>query len=669
MRSAGRIYADRELASAVFEVAREVLAAETSPTGVYPDHVVSPPPLEGNPALARLVGRGELDEAATLALRVLVLAEIDRGVHRVLRRLSAGEALAGTPVDGLITVLEGLGIDPVVALRALRPDQSLVGRGLVEIIDPGVPPLSQRVTVPTNIIDFVVTGEAPPPPPPFSVEVGRSLASLCPLPMREGREGEDADIHLRRVFDLGFERAPIWLVGVPGSGRRTLLAAVAAEQRKQLLCVGQADLQVLARRGGIVSRMWREVLLREAIICIHDAAPSVEVGGPEESVRNVTVDANLVALASTLVAARLPVVFCSSQSPPVHAFDHPLQVVHLAPARRADALALWQRDLPDSDAVLELASRFRLPPGRIVRAVDAARAQAESHGRPVSPADVTRAISVGVSQQVSVLGTLIEDTQTWDDIVLPAEPLESVRELVARVRHRTQVLDQWGFRGKLSKGLGVAALFHGPPGTGKTMVANLIARELHQDLYQVDLSRMVSKWIGETEKNLAKVFDAADGANVMLLFDEADSLFSKRTEVKSSNDRHSNAEVNYLLQRVERFEGVCILTTNLEKSIDAAFKRRLAFRVEFPMPDANERAELWRRMVPAMARVAPDVNFKVLAKNYELAGGNIRNALLRAAFLAADKGGAITMELLQRAVQLEYRDAGKLNAAGTIYAH
>jgi SpoVK/Ycf46/Vps4 family AAA+-type ATPase len=162
------------------------------------------------------------------------------------------------------------------------------------------------------------------------------------------------------------------------------------------------------------------------------------------------------------------------------------------------------------------------------------------------------------------------------------------------------------------------------------------------------------------------VFDAAEGAIVMLLFDEADSLFGKRTEVSSSNDRHANAEVNYLLQRVERFEGVCILTTNFERSIDTAFKRRLAFRIEFPMPDERERVELWRRMVPRSANVGRDVDYARLARSYELAGGNIRNALLRAAFLAADAGQPITMDILQRAVQLEYRDAGKLAATGSI---
>jgi ATP-dependent 26S proteasome regulatory subunit len=472
--------------------------------------------------------------------------------------------------------------------------------------------------------------------------------------------------HVRRLLATLDGHAPVWLVGVSGSGRRTLLAAVAAELGKRLICVPQASIASWTASQAIAS-MWRELLLGDAIICIHDAEPVVESGAPEQTVRSAVIDRGFIGLVGALVAARLPIVFSSTQTPPVHAFEHPLQVVQLDPVRRDDALKLWQSGLPNVAEIGDLATRFRLPPGRIVRAIAAARTQASTQQQAaITAGDVARAISLGVGQQVSVLGNLVEDTQTWDDIVLPAETLESVREMVARIRHRHHVLDQWGFRGKLSKGLGVAALFHGPPGTGKTMIASLIARELGQDLYQIDLSRMVSKWIGETEKNLAKVFDAAEGANVMLLFDEADALFSRRTEVSSSNDRHANAEINYLLQRVERFEGACILTTNFERSIDAAFKRRLAFRIEFPMPDARERTELWRRMMPTAAHVAPDVDYASLASSYELAGGNIRNAMLRAAYIAADLGEPITMAILQRAVKLEYRDAGKLGTSGSI---
>ncbi|NVB81741.1 MAG: AAA family ATPase [Kofleriaceae bacterium] len=655
------------IAPVVFEVARTILAAESSPDGVYTTDVIDAPLLEATPPYLGIISGAQLDPAATLVFRILVAAELDRDVHRVLRRLSAEPSAVGTPVDGVIAVLEGLGEDPVAALRALWPSAPLVGRGLVTVIDPALPPMSQQVTVPTRIVDYLMTGEPPAPPAPFVIEEPVPASSLCPLQVSRGPGATtDAAPHLRRLLAGLDGRTPLWLVGAPGSGRRTLLAAVAAELGKRLICVAQASLAGMTPRA-IVATLWRELLLRDGIVCVHDAEAVVEAGSPEESMRSAAIDQRFVGLVDTLVAAGLPVVFSSTQAPPVHAFDHPLQVVQLEPVRREDAVALWRRGLPEVPEVGDLATRFRLPPGRIVRAIAAARTQASAQElRTLRADDVIRAISLGVAQQVSVLGSRVFDTQTWDDIVLPADTKESVREMVARVRHRHRVLDDWGFRGRLSKGLGVTALFHGPPGTGKTMVASLIARELGQELYQVDLSRMVSKWIGETEKNLAKVFDAAEGANVMLLFDEADSLFGKRTEVSSSNDRHANAEVNFLLQRVERFEGVCILTTNFERSIDTAFKRRLAFRIEFPMPDERERTELWRRMMPSAAKVTPDVDYARLAASYELAGGNIRNAVLRAAYLAADENQPITMAILQRAVKLEYRDAGKLSSTGTI---
>ena len=654
----------RAIGPAVFAVAREILKAESSPDGVYSSEVSDPPILEATPAYLALISGAELDATSTLVFRILVAAELDRNLHRVLRRLSANPEASATPLDAVIAAVEGLGEDPVAALRAMWPNGTLVARGLVTITNPGVPPISQQITVPTRIVEYLVTGDVGGPAPPFVLEPALPVASLCPIPLRgQGAAGEAAP-QLRALLSRLSGRAPVWLVGPAGSGRRTVLAAVANELGKRLICISQASLASLPA-GAIVPSMWRELLLTDAIICVNDAEPVVDSGAPEQSVRNAVVDRSFVGLVDALVSARLPVVFTSVQAPPVHAFEHALQVVELDTVKSADAIALWRRGLPEVQDVVDLATRFRLQPGRIVRAIAAARTQAAATGNTaLTSVDVTRAISLGVAQQVSVLGTRVDDAQTWNDIVLPSDTRDAIAEMVARVRHRYHVLDQWGFRGKLSKGLGVASLFHGPPGTGKTMVANLIARELGQELYQVDLSRMVSKWIGETEKNLAKVFDAAEGANVMLLFDEADSLFSKRTEVTTSTDRYANAEINYLLQRVERFEGVCILTTNFERSIDAAFKRRLAFRIEFPMPSAQERVELWQRMMPKTASVSPDVDYAKLASSYELAGGNIRNAMLRAAFLAAEQGQSITMAILQHAVKLEYRDAGKLGTTG-----
>ncbi len=220
----------------------------------------------------------------------------------------------------------------------------------------------------------------------------------------------------------------------------------------------------------------------------------------------------------------------------------------------------------------------------------------------------------------------------------------------------------WGFERKLAYGRSVSALFSGPPGTGKTMVATLIAKKLGLELFRVDLSRVVSKWVGETEKNLGRAFDEAKRSQAILLFDEADSLFAKRTEVKSANDRYANLEVNYLLQRLEAYDGVVLLTTNAQSTIDDAFKRRLRFRVEFPMPDAEERARLWRSMLPSGAPVDIDINFDQLARRFEMAGGYIKNAVIRAAYLAAaTPRKRITQAIITLAATLEWEDMGNLS--------
>jgi SpoVK/Ycf46/Vps4 family AAA+-type ATPase len=216
-----------------------------------------------------------------------------------------------------------------------------------------------------------------------------------------------------------------------------------------------------------------------------------------------------------------------------------------------------------------------------------------------------------------------------------------------------------------STGRGITALFQGPPGTGKTMVAGALASELGIELYRVDLSRVMSKWIGETERNLGAVFSAAEESQAIILFDEADSLFGKRTEVRSSNDRFANLEVNYLLQRLDSFYGIAILTTNLGTSIDPAFKRRLAFRVHFPIPDEEQREQLWRAHLPPTLPAA-GLDLADLARRYPLTGGSVRNCVMRAAFLAAGEGATLSQEHLLRAVRLEYRAAGKLSESGPL---
>jgi SpoVK/Ycf46/Vps4 family AAA+-type ATPase len=262
------------------------------------------------------------------------------------------------------------------------------------------------------------------------------------------------------------------------------------------------------------------------------------------------------------------------------------------------------------------------------------------------------------------VATPITRLSKWEQVALPEDVIDSIREFLGRVQHRRKVYEEWGYDSRMSSSRGLTALFHGPPGTGKSMVASLIARELGLDLYRIDLAQVTSKWIGETEKNLAEVFDAAEDGQCVILFDEADSLFAKRTEVKSSVDRYANLEVNYLLQRLDTFEGVAILTTNLEGSLDNAFKRRLSLRLSFPFPDEEMRVRLWLAHIPPEVPTLGDFDFADLAKRFPMSGGYIRNSALRAAFLAAHANEPLSQAHIVRAIHLEYREMGKLAPGG-----
>ncbi|NKE69583.1 ATP-binding protein [Candidatus Manganitrophus noduliformans] len=249
---------------------------------------------------------------------------------------------------------------------------------------------------------------------------------------------------------------------------------------------------------------------------------------------------------------------------------------------------------------------------------------------------------------------------SWEDLVLPNPLLQQLREIVSQVRHRPQVLHDWGFEKKLLLGKGIYILFMGPSGTGKTLAAEVLAQMLGRDLLKVDLSAVVSKYIGETEKNLQRIFSGAERSDAILLFDEADALFGKRSEVKDAHDRYANIEVNYLLQRLEEYEGIVILATNFAQNIDDAFSRRIQMSIEFPFPNEASRLEIWKKHLPKEAPLAEGVDLEYLAGQFKIAGGNIRNIVLNAAFLAAEAGGPIQMVHLLQAIRREYEKMGKL---------
>jgi ATPase family associated with various cellular activities (AAA) len=330
--------------------------------------------------------------------------------------------------------------------------------------------------------------------------------------------------------------------------------------------------------------------------------------------------------------------------------------------RRAWETSLASEGITSPSGLAEvLADRFRCAPGQIADAVATAVAAGRVSGSELPQAALFAAARGQTSHLLAGLAGQVEPAYGWADVVLPADSLAQLHELCQRVTLRQKIWRDWGFDAKLSQGKGTVALFTGPPGTGKTMAAEVVARELGLDLFKIDLSTMVSKYIGETEKNLERIFAAAAGADAILMFDEADALFGKRSDVRDSHDRYANIEVSYLLQRIEQYDGIAILATNLREHLDAAFTRRLQFIIDFPFPGEGERQRIWQICLPAGAPRDTGIDFERLGQ-FRLSGGNIRNVVLHAAFLAAAQDRPIGMADMLQAVRRELHKMGKVTS-------
>jgi SpoVK/Ycf46/Vps4 family AAA+-type ATPase len=336
---------------------------------------------------------------------------------------------------------------------------------------------------------------------------------------------------------------------------------------------------------------------------------------------------------------------------------HAQRVAHWSAALAATPLQA-QADVPG------IATRFKLSFGRIEQAARSAERMAhlrgDEEGAAVTMRDLLDACRLHSNQKLSSLARKTSAHYRWNDIVLPDDRVAQLREICNHVKYRDRVYGDWGFGRKLALGKGLAVLFSGPSGTGKTMAAGIIAGELGLDLYKIDLSTVISKYIGETEKNLSRIFDEAETSNAILFFDEADALFGKRSEVRDSHDRYANIEVGYLLQRMEEYEGIAILATNFRKNMDDAFVRRLHFTVEFPFPDRDDRHRIWQGIWPQDTPRDGDLDLALLAQRYEMTGGNIKNVALAAAFLAADGDQVVRMRHVVQATLREYQKTGKL---------
>lgn len=454
------------------------------------------------------------------------------------------------------------------------------------------------------------------------------------------------------------------LIGPPGAGRKTLACRLGREIGAPLLVI---DLQELVQQFDnfeeALRTLLRRGLLHQQAVCLENTA---SLSGDDEKsalLRNALRRAAADLAWLLFVVAEKPwsaAELFSGQTfltidvpgPGIPAREKLWSAFAGSQLNRFDERISWE----------DIAAKFRLTAGQIEAALAHARHRALLRGKEalINEEDIHQGCYSQSNRRLASLARRLPPRHGWQNLTLPAGALAQLREICSQVRHRRRVYGDWGFDATLSLSKGLAVLFYGQSGVGKTMAVEVIANELKLELFKIDLSTVVSKYIGETEKNLSRIFHEAESSNAILFFDEADALFGKRSEVKDAHDRYANIEINYLLQRMEEFDGLAVLATNLRKNIDEGFFRRMHFAIEFPFPDSMHRYRIWKQHLPEAAPVASDVDFDYLAERFHLTGGNIRNVVVNAAFLAAEEAKKIGMEHLIRATRREYEKIGRV---------
>jgi hypothetical protein len=488
-------------------------------------------------------------------------------------------------------------------------------------------------------------------------------AALRPLPETDASAWpyDDLTDRLAAVLDGGPRHLTAQFHGPRAAeGRRVALAAC-RRAGVGLLHADAGELLTLSQSGALPLAQGLRLVYRKAAL----ASAAVYLSGVDALLGDPRAAAHLRVLHRLL--AETPWFTClESERPwlpgesfPAHVTFLPFEPPPLGDRHRRE---VWRRAVPglSADEADLLAARFPSAPSEIGDTLRLARGRAEAiDGGEPGFEELVWACSTARRAALDGLARPVTPRAAWDDLVLPTDVLAQLRELCAQVRHRGRVLDDWGLGRRASLGRGVQALFLGPSGTGKTLAAEVVAGAVGMDLMKVDLSTVVSKYIGETEKHLGRLFDGAERSGSILFFDEADALFGKRSEVGDAHDRYANIEVSYLLQRVEEYAGVVILATNFAQNIDEAFQRRIRVAVTFPFPDEAARMAIWRRHLPAELPVAADLDLARMARRFKVPGGVIRKIVWNAAFLAADDGGRVGNEHLLLATRREYERMGK----------
>lgn len=609
--------------------------------------------------LERLAARFHLSDEEVQLLLAAVVSDLDLRYERVFAYLQDDVTRKRPTVDLLLQLFWPEPSDRLAAMSHLRSTGTLCRNGLVHVDQEqanNTSQLARSIKADDRILAYLLGSD----------DVDERLEAVTRVLGSRSSSDETATTLLDRQLDAAANycrfcaaAATIVFEGQPGVGKTTAACALASRLGFGVLMVDVESLvhsELTARTAATLA--FREAALQDALLYLSGGAALFEDGDRARALREAFTrqqeEVGGILLISGRAGSDLPAILAGA----------PVTRIALAMPSNEERREQWRAVLGvalSEEELREVAATFRLSPGQILDAAAAARHLASLRGATADQLgtdDVYLGCRAVSGRGLAAVADEISRHATWEDIVLPSDSLAQLRELCSTVRCRAIVLDRWGFGDKFTGGTGTTALFAGPSGTGKTMAAGIIAGELGLPLFRIDLARVVSKWIGETEKNLDRVFKAAEDSNAVLFIDEADALLGKRSEVKDSHDRYANLEISYLLQRMELYDGLAILATNMRQLMDEAFMRRLTFTVLFPLPEEQDRRRIWRTLWPAGLPPAQDVDLDRLAR-FRLAGGNIKNVLLSAAYQAAGEGSVVRMEHLFHGVRREYQKIGK----------
>lgn len=624
--------------------------------------------------LQKLIELFNLDPFETDALLICLAPELDLKYEKIYAYFQNDVTRKRPGVDLVMNLLCPT-IDSKLRSRAyFSPSSSLLKYELVHLAGNGqhdqLPLISSFINVDERIIGFLLGSDEP------AIEV-RSFSHLVKpecsfddLILPDDLKSSLKDMinwHIQNRFSL-----KLLFSGVKGNGKKSAAKTACREAGIDILV---ADTKALLKDGPsqfpkITKLLLREALLQNSALYFEDFDALFEdelsLTSKEFGIHIKSFIQNLKAFPNgVFLSVKRPLLLNEELKEELmnNGFMHFSFPLPSYPLRKQ----LWKACLQGYDVADEvdlnvLASKFQFNGGQIKDAACTAHSFAKLKA-PFSPIlsmeDLYEGCRIQSNQKLGSLALKIDPHYTWADIVLPKDIKEQLKEVCGFIRHRGKVYSDWGFEKKLSLGKGLNVLFSGPSGTGKTMAAEIVANKVDLDLYKIDLSNVVSKYIGETEKNLEKIFNEAKTSNAILFFDEADALFGKRSEVKDAHDRYANIEIAYLLQKMEEHAGTVILASNFRKNIDDAFLRRLHFTIEFPFPDERSREMIWCATFPAETPLGDDVDFTFLSK-FKFTGGNIKNIALAASFLAAEDSEIVGMEHLTKATKRELQKIGKL---------